>query len=340
MKVLLVGSNRSMAIERHFVKYLAKLGVEISHFSAPDIFLDRYSKNILNKLLFKTKISTGYRGINKGLVDVAHQFKPDIIWIFKGMEIYAKTLSFLSKEFKLVNYNPDHPFVFSGPGSGNKNVSRSFSSYHAHITYIQYLKNEIESKYKIPTFVVPFGFELGEEMDGFPDEDGEIRSLCFIGNPDRIRVEFISKLIAEKINLSLFGHGWGAYFKDGEYCKVHNAVYDKDFWVCVRKYRIQLNIFREHNIGSHNMRTFEIPAGGGIQLAPDTEEHRVFFEANKEIFLYESFEECVQKARYLLDLDFDSATQIRNAARTRSLTSEYSYENRAKQIYQVFKQLI
>ena len=41
---------------------------------------------------------------------------------------------------------------------------------------------------------------------------------------------------------------------------------------------------RIHNPDSHNMRSFEVPGVGGIMVAPDTKEHRIFFEVGKEIF--------------------------------------------------------
>jgi spore maturation protein CgeB len=96
---------------------------------------------------------------------------------------------------------------------------------------------------------------------------------------------------------------------------------------------------RPHNLNSHNMRTFEIPGIGGIQLAPDTDEHRLFFEPNKEIFLYNSFLDCVSKINYILELTEHEANEIRKAAHKTSIDKKYSYAERAKKVFSVLENL-
>ena len=67
MKILLVGSNRPMAIERHYAHHLSLLGADILHYAAADIAANYYNANFINKVLFKTGIYTGYRQVNHGL---------------------------------------------------------------------------------------------------------------------------------------------------------------------------------------------------------------------------------------------------------------------------------
>src|ERR1700726_2304085 len=107
MRVLIVGSNMHWAIERYFVKYLSQYGATVFQYTAPDIVFAYHSKNLFNKFLFKTKINTGYREVNQGLLEKANEIKPDIIWVFKGMEIFPETLMELRhRRFKLANFNP------------------------------------------------------------------------------------------------------------------------------------------------------------------------------------------------------------------------------------------
>ena len=65
-----------------------------------------------------------------------------------------------------------------------------------------------------------------------------------------------------------------------------------DFWRKNQEYRVQLNLFRQYNEGSHNMRTFEIPAVGGIQLTEYSTEQADFFKEGEEIFSF------VRQGRY------------------------------------------
>ena len=80
------------------------------------------------------------------------------------------------------------------------------------------------------------------------------------------------------------------------------------------------------------MRTFEVPGIGGIMLAPDTTEHRMFFENGREVFLFKDIDECANLIKWLLQLSKGEADEIRRAARERSLKSGYTYEARSSQV--------
>ena len=110
-----------------------------------------------------------------------------------------------------------------------------------------------------------------------------------------------------------------------------------EFWKTLIKYRVQLNLMRPHNLDTHNMRSFEIPGVGGIQLAPDTPDHKIYFEPGKEIFLYTDIAGCVNQIMKLLALKANEAMEIRNCARMRSINSGYSYKDRAEQALEKIK---
>jgi spore maturation protein CgeB len=88
------------------------------------------------------------------------------------------------------------------------------------------------------------------------------------------------------------------------------------------------------------MRTFEIPAVGGIQLSPFSTEQAKFFEENKEIFLFKSDGQMISMSKKLLGMPGSEAEEIRKAARTRSINSPYSFEDRALTVYKSFQQLL
>ncbi|MEP6725613.1 MAG: glycosyltransferase, partial [Bacteroidota bacterium] len=106
------------------------------------------------------------------------------------------------------------------------------------------------------------------------------------------------------------------------------------------RYRVQLNLMRIHNPTSHNMRSFEIPAVGGIGLFPDTIDHRAYFSIGEELFLYKNENECVQTAEKLLVLSRIAADEIRKRARQRSYDAGYSYAARSADVLDMLKKLI
>ncbi|MCG7547201.1 glycosyltransferase [Pseudoalteromonas sp. Of7M-16] len=77
-----------------------------------------------------------------------------------------------------------------------------------------------------------------------------------------------------------------------------------------------------------HLRTFEIPMSGGLQIASRTDEIQDYFEEDKEIVLYDSMDEFVEKSRfYLRDDNAALREQIKHAARERA-ASEHSWQKR------------
>ncbi|MES2732320.1 MAG: glycosyltransferase [Bacteroidota bacterium] len=330
MKVLVVGSDKIFAIENCYVKYLKELGVEVNQFSAQSIFYDYYQKNILNKLIFKAGLSSVYIKINQLFKQAVENFQPDVIWVFKGMEIFPESLQWASnKKIKLVNYNPDNPFLFSGKGSGNQNVTKSIPLYDMHFTYNLAIKKKMEDDYYLATAFLPFGFDISEALYDECSKQEEVIKACFLGNPDKKRAFFVEALAAEGIEMDIYGNDWSKFVHHPK-INIFPPVYGNELWKVLRRYRLQLNLMRIHNEDSHNMRTFEVPGIGGILVAPNTPEHRFFFVDRKEVFLYEDVKHCTKLMQELLSLSPTKALQIRQQARQRSENSGYSYKERAE----------
>jgi len=342
MKILIVGSNNQSAIERYYVKHLVSLGATVQLYPAHDIVYNKLSRNLVTRALFKTKLRTWYGSVNKDLLVVSGEFKPDIIWIFKGMEVYPKTLLELKRKgFKLANFNPDHPFIISSSGSGNKNVTDSVPLYDLHFCYHNGLRKEIQRRFKIPTVFLPFAFEHGDVIYTDQCEIMEINKICLQANPDNYRVAKVEFLTKEGLDVDVYGIGWNrTTLVKNPRVKIFGISSRGEFWKKNQEYRLQLNLFREYNFGSHNMRTFEIPAVGGIQLTPYSDEQAAFFEEGKEIFFFHDDRDMIRQAKKILNLEQSVILKIREAARNRSLVSGYSFADRALLVHNTFTELI
>ena len=332
MKVLLVGANSNYAIERFYLKYMNDVpGIKAELFEAQNIFLSYWQKSIFNKIVFRLGYQKIYSIINELLKEKIVNSKPDILFVFKGMEVYPKTLIWVKKQgVKLVNYNPDNPFIFSGRGSGNNNLKNSIPLFDMHLTYNREIKERMESVYKIPTEILPFGFDVSAGLFKEACSEKEINKACFLGNPDKYRSLFLQQLAEAGIEVDVYGSNWKKFVRHPK-IKIFPPIYNKDLWLTLRKYRVQVNLMRPHNLLSHNMRSFEVPGIGGIQLAPDTPDHRKYFDPGKEIFLYSDVAECARQIVFLQSLSMTEANEIRIQARRRCLQSGYSYKERAEQ---------
>lgn len=338
MKLLIAGSDKVYAIENFYVKYLRKLGIEVFHFPAQSLFYDYYQKNILNKIIYRSGLSSVLKEINRIFRNKVETFKPDIIWIFKGMEIFPESLEWArSKGIPLVNYNGDSPFIFSGTGSGNENISNSIGLYDLFLTYNREDKKQMAVK-KIRSEILPFGFDIRKGLFEECEQLEEINRVCFLGNPDEERTKFITNLAMLDVSIDVYGNSWRRYVNHLN-IRICEPVYGVDFWHTLRKYRIQLNLMRPHNLTTHNMRTFEAAGVGGIQLAAATEDHKLYFKENQEIFLFNDVESCANQIYEIENLSIDEANTIRRNARQRSLADGYSYESRSVQALLLLKML-
>jgi spore maturation protein CgeB len=336
MKLILIGSDHVWSLEKIYFKYLKELDVEVELFPAQNYFYEYYNHSTIHKIFYRVGVSSVIKKINQQLIDKILAFKPTIAWIFKGMEILPATLEFMKRQgVLLVNYNPDNPFLFSGAGSGNDNISKSISLYDLHLTYNLDIKTQLEKKgYR--TRILPFGFDLSEEVYAMCCTQNEIVKVCFLGNPDRNRAEFIQSLAEAGIEIDIYGKEWNKYINHPR-IQTLPPVFGEEFWRVLRRYRIQLNVMRPHNGQSHNMRSFEIPAAGGIMLAPDNEEHRSFFINGHEIYLYSDLPNCLKQVRTIISLPLIEVGKVRQNARNRSLRSGYSYIERTQTVLEYLR---
>lgn len=340
MKLLLVGSDNEYAIENFYVNYLKKEGVNVLHFPAQTIFYRYYNESFFNKLVYRSGFSSILKKINCQFKSEVLAFKPDIVWVFKGMEIFPESLKWARLQgIKLVNYNGDSPFIFSGRGSGNKNVTESIGLYDLFLTYSFVDKEKMESEYHVKSNIVPFGFDISEELFKQCEQIKEVKKVCFIGNADSHRANFLASLADKGIELDVYGNGWNRYIKHPG-ITFYPSVKNDEYWKTLRKYRVQLNLMRPHNPTTHNMRTFEAAGVGAIQLAPETQDHQLYFKEDEEIFLFKDVKTCADKISEIKNLSIQQANGIRKNARQRSLVAGYSYEKRSAEALSFIKMLL
>jgi spore maturation protein CgeB len=341
MKILIIGSDYVWSVERIYRKYLVAAGAgQVKLFAVQNLFYSYYQQSVFHKFLFRTGVSAIYKKINDLIIAEIETFRPDIIWIFKGMEVLPSTLEWCrSKGIVLVNFNGDSPFIFSGRGSGNKYVTQSLPLYDLHFTYNLEIKGRLENQYGLKVGFLPFGFDVSESVYEECLRQEEINKVCFLGNPDKIRAGFIRDLAGRGIEIDVYGGDGWKELAGHPAITVLPHVYGDDFWKTLRRYRIQLNLMRPHNENSHNMRSFEVPGIGGVMLAPATTEHKMFFRDGEDAFLFSGFEDCVHKIRQLLTLRREETDKIRKQARQRSIDDGYNYEHRALTALQYFSVL-
>lgn len=334
MKILIIGSDYNWSIERIYIRELLKLGHEVQHIPVQNWYYDFYYKSKLHKIFTRLGLTRIQSKIQKRLIIEAQHQIFDLIWVFKGMEIQPKTLLDLKKQTnRLINFNPDNPFIFSGKGSGNKNVTLGIPLYDEHFTYDHEVKKQIDKKFGIKCTLIPFGFDQVTTLDNDMQLTQDIKAVCFVGNPDAYRTEILKVILASGFPLHVYGNDWDKFLQHPNLIN-HGPIYQKEYYQTLQKYRVQLNIMRVHNLDSHNMRSMEIPGCGGLMLAPKTKDHIAFFEEGKEAFFYENKAQLISKVKMIFELEDSAIRKMRLDAREKVL-NQYSYAKLTKNFLRV-----
>jgi spore maturation protein CgeB len=336
-KIIIIGSNHEAALELIFVRELEKLGFSVLLYPAQNIFFEYYYKSVFNKLLYRLGYRSIISKIQKSIKDLILKEHPDKVLVFKGMEVAPQTLQWIRlKGIQLLNYNPDHPFVFSGRGSGNNNVLNSVKLFDCYFSYDRQTVLELKKR-GVYSYELPFGFDHNAFHPGDFEKDTEVLKVCFLGNADKPRVRFINNLAEKGIEIDVYGENW-SQFKLNQSIGIYGPKYGIEFWRTLHRYPLQLNLLRVHNHSSHNMRTFDVPGAAAIMLAPRTQDHLSFFEENNEIFLFSDVNEAYDKIKYVFSLKNEERYAIRSRARLKAL-QKHTYEQRVAEFVQICRNL-
>lgn len=119
-----------------------------------------------------------------------------------------------------------------------------------------------------------------------------------------------------------------------------NSVDFKEMYKLYNSYSIVLNLIELRNTAILNtpllklhLRTFEIPAAGGVQLVKRSQELLSYFKDNEEILTYADTEELISKALfYTKESQTNTINKIRLKARERVI-NEHTWKHRFDKIF-------
>ena len=132
----------------------------------------------------------------------------------------------------------------------------------------------------------------------------------------------------------------GQYFIDKE--KIADMFPDRcytplirgeDYYSLIANSKISLNCHRDEEADYGNIRVYEATGLGSCLVTDRGDEMKDLFIADKEIVTYKTWEEAVDKIKYLLDHE-DERLAIANAGKQRTL-SQHTVAHRCEKIHEV-----
>lgn len=326
--ILLVGSGMRTSLENMYLRAFRKNGYANVHlFDVEPLVPPLLRRRFINRLTHAVQHRMISRNFIAHLRD--HQRQYDIIIVFKGMQF---SRSMLEKCRKLadgalwVNINPDDPFNTASPGASNPKVVESIPFYDLYCIWSRSLVDRLRSYGAKRVAYLPFGFDEEFHQPIFCLAQ-KVDMISFVGSWDPERERILTELVG--YNLVIYGNGWDRL---NPMSPLQQKVRKRDLFGeelarVIGESAVSLNLLRPQNRGSHNMRSFEIPAMGGLMLTMRTEEQQEFFPENGACYMYGDVAELKTKIDYIL-----ASRQKADRARIRGMESvkEHSYTRRAE----------
>ncbi len=284
---------------------------------------------LLRKIAFRLAAGPSVESLNRDILRLAQQERPDILWADKLLSMRPETLERLrSLGVATVSYMIDNPF---GPrrDPGWRLYMKDIPYYDLHV--VQRDKNiadyrsrgardviKIQTAYE-PTIHFP-------PSEGWCDRDRN-RGVSFVGTPYDDRAETLRRIFGEfPVAISGSRLYWqralapdvfSSLYREGE---LHQEKYREAIW----RSKINLSFITHSNQDEFVHKSFEIAGCGGFLLAERSDGHMQRFREDEEAVFFSSYEECVEKIRRYLP---DEAARTRIAAAGHARAQRDGYHN-------------
>lgn len=325
-KILIVGSKDKFSLEYIYYKTFKHLNFKVQLFNL--------EKSLTNRFTAKTKIvfsSVNHFFLQKKILEFFknNKKKYDLIIFFKSIFLNEKTIKDIKKfneKTLIANIFPDDPFNINNPVISNKKFLNSMNCFDIFCIWSHKIKKKIESKFKIKTIYLPFGYDSLSKIK-YANYNSKKTQINFVGTFDKKRFEIIKSINIKKI---IHGGNWKRYKSYNLPNSIlGNHIYGEKINKIMNDSAISLNILRDQNQSSHNMKSFEIPANNGLMLTTRSREQSFFFKENVCCYMYSSKKELNEKIRFILKNPKKAKIVRKNGFKQ---VKKHSYINRVKEL--------
>jgi spore maturation protein CgeB len=295
-----------------------------------------YSINT-NFIRLSSRVPTFYKyAQNKVSFDINEviNFNPDIIIIFKGIYINEKILrSFkMNTKAKIWNIYTDNPLA--NPGQKLLyNFSKKIELYDTIFTFSNSLKSVFYQFGAKDVQYLPFGYCKKTHLIKYSKND-VIFDVAYFGTWGLFQENWLTLLLNYK--LGIFGTSWNRLLKKSPltpfYIKGQGLGVEMN--ECIYRSKIIFNMVRAEHGALQTMKTFEIPACGGMMLTNRTCDQELFFKDGHDVVFYDSKQDMLKKIKYYLNNEDERDRIASNGYRT---VQKHSYTNRALKLIMYYE---
>jgi spore maturation protein CgeB len=344
-KMLFVSSSDPKTLNSMYeaFKELNDVCVDISYRTNTHSTYYDDKRSFMDVVFFKLKIPLDKEKHNDRIISLCKEYSYDYVFIVKGNHIKPSTLKKIkqtNKQVKIISWTQDDMYAWH---NRTFYYSRGLKYYDLVVTQKSYncksdelpslgaKKILFQNKSYLPKIHKPHNDSLKKEFK---------HDVLFIGSAELERFRSMNFLAKNGITVNIYGSGWDKnYFKKNAHKNLifnFKNLINEEYANAISCSKISLCFLRKKNRDLQTSRTIEIPACGGFMLAEKTNEQMQLFKEGIEAEYFDSNNELMEKIKFYLQND-NKRLEIANKGLLRCKLSDYSYQNRAKEIIKYLK---
>ena len=336
-RILVIGPSHRGALPESYSQAFERLGMEVFRFD-DERALFRGAGFARNRLLRRALRPLLWWELNRAVLEIAETVQPALIFAVRAAYIDSKTVIRIRKLFGVpfVNHYPDNPYIGVRllPGEAStqrRNLIDVLREYSTVWMWERSLVRRLQED-RVNAEYLPFGvdpelfYPQARNGASFCESCGTRHQAVFVGTCTRARKREIENI--RKHALAIWGNGWPAKWKSQAH-RLHAPVFAEALARIHAGADVSLNVLNAESLDGHNMRTFEVPASGGVMLARYTAAQAEFFPENEAAAYYRSAEELDAKIDWLLG---DAALRERIRRNAVRLAAQQTYDHRAADV--------
>ncbi len=268
LRVLLYGENWPGTHVDCISKILEKKKIAFKIFDFYKILSPVIFDNIVDKVLRKINYNKNEKLINEQLQLEIELFRPSLLLISKGINIFPETLyKFKKNSITIANWNPDDFFNHYNSSQSLLDSLKLYDivfSARKHL-FEEYRNKGISNPLYLEWYYIPW---LHKKPDVIPKIENKI---TFIGTFSKRREQILSSINSD-IPIEIWGGGWGfsKIYKNKNILLQKRVLNQEEFPNIISASRINLNILTNENRDLTNLKIFEITASFGLLLTENT----------------------------------------------------------------------